>query len=594
MQDYACCACTNFVRALRQVLLAVALPLIAVAADIVELSVRSVAPNAIRGGSVPLEVQVRIAPGWHIHGHEADEPFLIPTELSFELPEGAHVGPIRYPLAESRSFAFAPTKVLKVYQGTVRIGSTLTVDKEFAGSEVPVSARLRYQACTDTTCAPPKTVTAQLVLPVADRQEAGVGGATFSSAATPGPDFSTWFSERGRLTTLLLTLLLGLGLNLTPCVYPLISITVAFFGRQAASNAYRRALLAAAYVSGIVASFVALGVAVALSGGMFGAWLQRPPVLIGFAALMMLLAGSSFGLYQFRLPSVLTRRAGGAMPGLLGALAMGASMGLVAAPCVGPVVVGLLLFVGQKGDPWLGVQLFAALGTGLGLPYLLLAFLASSLHALPRSGDWLVWMERLFGFVLVAAAVYFVAPLLPRRAVHLTYAAVALGAAVVLGVVPLAHAHRWFRWFQRVVGASLLGVALWLALPSDAGSMIEWEEYSELALEQAVRDGKPVLIDFVADWCIPCHEMEATTFADRRVAELAERFVMLRADVTLDTEKTKAMTERFRVLGVPTIVLLDPEGREVQRLVGYVTAEELALAMGKLAPRAAGAEPSAS
>ncbi len=558
----------------------------ATSSEVVEVTVRSVAPSAIRGGSIPLETQVRILPGWHIHGHEPDEPFLIPTELSFELPDGVQVGRLQYPPAEGRSFAFAPNKVLQVYQGTVRIGTTLTVAKDFNGSEVSVVARLRYQACTDTTCAPPRTASAQLVLPVADRAEAGVSAAT-ATPSSYGPDFALWLGERGRLATLLLVMVLGLGLNLTPCVYPLISVTLAYFGRQAELAAYHRALLAFAYATGIVVSFVVLGVVAALSGGMFGAWLQQKWVLLALASLMVVLAMGSFGLYQFRLPAGLSRRLGSAMPGLVGALAMGASMGVVAAPCVGPVVVGLLVFVGQRGDPWLGVQLFGALGVGLGLPYLVLAFVASSLRALPRSGAWLLWVERLFGFVLLALAVYFLAPLLPRRAVSVAYGALAFAAAVVLGLFsPGPSTGPAFRTFQRVFGVGLLLLGTWLVLPTARGGSIEWETYSEHALERARNEGRPVLIDFVADWCIPCHEMEATTFADRRVAHLAQTFVMLRADLTLENEHTKAVTDRFEVRGVPTIVLLDASGREVQRMVGYVGAEELAWAMEKLVSQA--------
>lgn len=560
--------------------------------EIVQLTVKSPAPSAIRGGTVPLEVRVQIAPGWHIHGHEADEPFLIPTELTLDLPPGVRAGAIRYPEAQGRTFRFAPTKVLHVYEGTVRITTSVTVPAEYAGAEVPITANLKYQACTDTTCAPPKTASAELVLPVADRGEAGVRSSS-PGIMSGGFDFSEFLAERGRLLTLLLTWILGLGLNLTPCVYPLISVTVAYFGRQSQASARHRGLLAAAYVAGIVASFTALGVAAASSGAMFGSWLQQPWVLVGLAGLMLVLAGSSFGLYNLRLPTALTRVAGQTMPGVLGSFAMGASMGIVAAPCVGPVLVGLLAFVSQQGDLWLALQLFAALALGLGSPYLVLAFMVSSLKMLPRSGGWLLWVERAFGFLLLAMAVYFLSPLLPRQAVSLAYAAVAIAAALVLGLLHV-EARKGWRRFQHAVGLTLALFGVWLALPPASRGTIRWEPYTEQALERAQQENKPVLIDFVADWCIPCHEMEATTFADRRVAKLAEGFAMLRADLTLETEHTKSITERFEVRGVPTIVLLDANGREVHRMVGYVAPEELALAMEKLIQQASRAAPERS
>lgn len=563
---------------------------VAAGSQIVQVTVRSAAPSAIRGGAIPLEVQARVAPGWHIHGHEADEPFLIPTTLTLEVPPGVEAGPIRYPEAEPRSFTFAPNKVFRVYQGTVRMSADLAVPGEFSGAEVTVVARLKYQACTDTTCAPPQTATGQLVLPVADRSEMGLGireQERVSSPFIPGPDFAPWLAERGRFITLIFTFLLGLGLNLTPCVYPLISVTLAYFGRQSQANTWRQVLLASAYVSGIVVTFASLGLAAAYTGGMFGSWLQQPWVLVALAGLMVALAASSFGLYTIRLPRWLTNWVGGSTPGALGALLMGASMGVIAAPCVGPVVAGLLVFVGQQANPSLGVQLFVALGLGLGSPYLLLAVAASSLGKLPRSGAWLIWVERLLGFVLLALAVYLLAPLLPRRLVPLAYATVAVAASVVLGFLQRSPSPG-FRVFQRGAGLAGLALATWLLLPAAGGGTIEWDTLSEAALEQAHREGKPVLIDFVADWCIPCHEMEATTFADRRVAALAQRFTMLRADVTLEDERTKAITQRFDIKGVPTIVLLDSRGREVHRMVGYIVAEELALAMERVVAQSAG------
>src|SRR6185369_17896931 len=226
-----------------------------------------------------------------------------------------------------------------------------------------------------------------------------------------------WLRERGLLATLALAALFGLGLNLTPCVYPLISVTIAYFGGQSGRATGGVLALAVAYVLGIAITFSTLGVAAALSGGIFGAALQRPPVLAAIAGLLVLLAASNFGVYQFRMPAALTNRAGKASGGIVGALAMGLTMGVVAAPCVGPIVIALLLFVAARQDAILGFALFFALAIGMGVPYLGLAVVAGSIRRLPRSGEWLGWIEHLFGFLLRGMALYFATPLLDARVV---------------------------------------------------------------------------------------------------------------------------------------------------------------------------------
>lgn len=549
------------------------------AADVVQVEVRSLSPAAVRGNRTPLEVEAKIARGWHIHGHVPDEPFLIPTTLDLRVPAGVRVGPVQYPEAEGRSFAFAPNKVLRVYQGRVRFFTWVELPSEFLDSELRLEAELRYQACTDTTCAPPGLAQTSFVLPVGDARPSD--GSSPLGAPTLGTDFADWLQRRGRLATFFLVVLLGLGLNLTPCVYPLVSVTVAYFVRQAQQDFRRLLLLAAVYAVGIVASFATLGAAAAVSGGLFGAWLQKPPVLVAAALLMVVLALGCFGLYQFRVPSSWTQRAGGAAPGVFGALLMGLSMGIVAAPCVGPIVVGLLVFVGTQGDPRIGPALFTALGFGLALPYAILAVVAGSLRILPRSGDWLVWVEHLFGGILLILAWYFVSPLVAKEVRTPIYALMVGGVGLALGFLdPAGNTSARFRLVKRGIGLSLLGLAAWLVVPT-ARTSLAWTSFSEDALALARATGRPVVIDFVADWCIPCHEMEVTTFADPRVLELGRSFALLRVDLTIEDEHTKKLTDQFGVRGVPTVIVLDGSGREVARFVGYVAADEFWAAMDK-------------
>ena len=288
-------------------------------------------------------------------------------------------------------------------------------------------------------------------------------------ATPPSPLLAGVFAAHGSAIGLLFVLLAGLALlNLTPCVYPLIGVTIAyFFGNRKRRPARKVLALASLYVLGIALTFSAVGVAVALSGGLFGAALQNPWILAAIAAMLLGLAASSFGLFVLQPPQWIMRRAGVSRPGYLGALLMGSGMGVVAAPCIGPIVLGLLLMVQRSRSPLFGLVLFFTLAVGLGLPYIALALAAGSIRRLPRSGQWLEWIEQLFGFVLIGLALYFLDPIVPNRLI--TRALPYYGAAVGLFLGFLSPAGRQWRPFlivRTALGLLSAAALIYLVLQS--------------------------------------------------------------------------------------------------------------------------------
>ena len=258
----------------------------------------------------------------------------------------------------------------------------------------------------------------------------------------------------------MLVFLGGLALNLTPCVYPLIGVTIAYFGNQGGGGTRRILILALLYVAGIGLMFSAVGTVAALSGGLFGAMLENPYVLAAIAALMLVLAASSFGWFTLQAPTWMLQRAGTARPGYLGALAMGLGMGVVAAPCIGPFVLGLLLVVEHSRNALLGFAVFFVLALGMGLPYVVLALAVGSIRSLPRSGEWLAWIEHLFGFVLIGLALYFIDPLLPGRMATRLLPYYGAAAGIYLGFIsPHGRQPRAFALFKLAVGRRLVGGA---------------------------------------------------------------------------------------------------------------------------------------
>jgi thiol:disulfide interchange protein DsbD len=259
---------------------------------------------------------------------------------------------------------------------------------------------------------------------------------------------------------------------------------------------------------------------------------------------------------------------------------MGLTLGLVAAPCIGPFVLGLLTWVAGLGSAWLGFLVFFTLSLGLGLPLFVLALFSGSLDLLPRSGEWLLWVRKVMGWVLVGMAVYFLRPLVPESWSAILLATVALAAALHLGWLDRATAgFRAFAWLK--TGAGVLGLVLAAWLVSALvfrGPGVAWQPYSDELLQTARQQNQPAIIDFSANWCSPCRELEDITFHHPEVVRLAnEGFLMAKVDLTgAGDPRHAALLQRYHVRGVPTVVFLDGRGNECPdlRLVDFLPPEQ--------------------
>jgi thiol:disulfide interchange protein DsbD len=403
-------------------------------------------------------------------------------------------------------------------------------------------------------------------------------GATASTPQTPGPLYG-W----AMIWTLLGVFAGGMALNLTPCVYPLIPITVSYFGGQAAKDQRGRGKLlihGVCYMLGLAITNSTLGVVAALTGGLMGALLQNPVVLVGIAVILVGFAASLFGLWELRLPSGLTQAAAKSYTGYFGSLFMGLSLGIVAAPCIGPFVLGLLPWVAGMGSPVIGFLVFFVLSLGLGLPLSLLAIFAGQINKLPRAGGWMLWVRKVMGWVLVGMAVHFVSPVMPEVWSVVLLALVAFAAGIHLGWLDRNQAaFRAFPWLKTGVGLMCLMLATFIISSlAMRGPGVAWKPYSDQILKESQKHNKPVIIDFYATWCTPCRGLEEATFHDAAVVRLAEtEFVMLKVDVTQGGNPLhEQLILQYEVKGVPTIVFLDSNGAERRdlRLVDYLPPEQ--------------------
>ncbi|WP_372680029.1 protein-disulfide reductase DsbD family protein, partial [Desulfosarcina sp.] len=262
--------------------------------------------------------------------------------------------------------------------------------------------------------------------------------------------------------------------------------------------------------------------------------------------------------------------------GYVGTLFMGLTMGVVAAPCIGPFVLGLLTWVAGMGSPWLGFVVFFTLSLGLGLPLFFLAIFSGNLNRLPRSGEWMLWVRKLMGWILVAMAIYFIIPVLPKMVGILLPAIVALAAGLHLGWIDRTRASfRAFDWIKTTAGIAAVVIAtlvIWNGFTQGPG--ISWKAYSDRLLAESKNESRPVIIAFSADWCSPCRELDAVTFHHAGVVQQAERhFTLIKVDVTQGGNPVhERLLKQYQVKGVPTVVFLDGQGHERVdlRLVDFV------------------------
>jgi thiol:disulfide interchange protein DsbD len=518
-----------------------------------------------------LYISAHIAEGWHINSNHPSASYYIPTRVSLTAPADVKLGGVIYPAARNITLPFAPGESLSVFSGAVRFEIPIATTSRFsAASGSRMMLRIYYQACNDRQCLRPASVVKVIDLGSLDAAASGAAKPYQGASGFGNSALADIFTRHGDLLGFVVVLLGGLALNLTPCVYPLIGVTVAYFGYEG-GGPRKLILLAFLYVLGIALTFSAVGVAAAFSGGLFGAALQNPYVLGSIAVMLLVLATGSFGLFSLQPPAWLMRRAGTARPGYAGAVVMGLGMGVVAAPCIGPLVLGLLLMVQQSASVLFGFMLFFTLAVGLGLPYIAVALAAGSIRHLPRSGEWLGWIEQLFGFALVGLAAYFIDPLVPHGLVMRSLPYYAAGVGIFLGFLsPIGRNWRPFFVIRTAIGVTAVAGLVYLLIGRNPRTELTFQPFEPALLAAARSERKPVVVDFSADWCVPCREMERTTFTDPAVVRQARNFVRLRADLTASNARNAALVKQFSVAGVPTTIFIDATGEVRLNRVGYI------------------------
>jgi len=571
--------------------------------DIVKASVIIPEFEVKSGSETEISIVLNIKEGWHINSSKVLDDYSIPTRISLKDNEAFSLSNINYPEGKLTPISWGGN--MSLYEGDVKITAILHVNDKLDVGKKKLDLQLSYQACNNATCLSPETIDLNTNIVIIgqleeahekinhkkeniEEQKEGTsekeevkyidttkpindGVQTATVEEIDENEDNNPFQNKSLIVVLLLVFVMGLALNLTPCVYPLIPITMGYFLAQKESKS--PVLLAVMYVLGLAITYSIIGTLAAFGGSMMGSLLAHPATLIFFAVLMMALSLSMFGLYEFKLPNALTQVGGGSRSGAFGALIMGLTMGIVAAPCVGPFVVSLLGFVAQSGSIFIGFITFFVLALGLGVPYLFLGIFSGKISTLPRSGEWLNGIRIFFGLALVGMSIYFISPLLPNKISDLLLPIYMIVAAVYYGVIDKAGLSvSWFSRFKVILAMAILAAGILMLKPAtQTVNEISWETYSAPVLQTSISEKEPVIIDFYADWCNPCKELEHVTFADPDVQNLLKDFTRLKVDLTIVNDSTNAIKNEFNIPGVPTIIFYDKMGveRKDLRLNGF-------------------------
>jgi len=489
----------------------------------------------------------------------------------------------------------------------------LPIQRKASGA-LAFSLRVTSQGCADAgLCYPPQTQTLSVELPTV--------GSLFTAAATPenrddeSGRIATHLKNTGFWGNIVMFFLAGLMLAFTPCVLPMIPILSGIIVGQDTSRGQRLAL-SMVYVLGMALTYTLVGIAAGLSGELLSLALQNVWVLSAFAGVFVLLALAMFGFYELQLPTALQSwlstesgridqrfRMRKFLHGL-GVFVMGALSALIVGPCVTAPLAGALLYIGTTGDALLGGAALFAMAMGMGVPLMVVGVSAATL---PKSGPWMDGIKKAFGVLLLATAVWIISPVIPVALQMLAWALLLIIPAIYLHALdPLPpHAGGWMRFWKGVgIVMLLVGVALLAGLlggsrdplrPLDVfkGATTEAEmspgsatapTFERIANLEALeirmtkvrtQEKKPVMLDFYADWCVACKEMERFTFSDPAVRARLEDFVLLQVDVTANNADDQALLKTLQVLGPPSILFFNAEGREMSalRVIGFQNAK---------------------
>jgi thiol:disulfide interchange protein DsbD len=560
------------------------------------------------GQSLDVAVLIRVPEKYHIASLETGNFF-----VAFDSVVGLHLGEPIFP----QGSLFQDERV---FRGEVVVRARVTAAADAEPGPRTLKATIGYQICSEEDafqCFFPveREVTLALLVVSAGTQvqflHSDIFGGVGSNAEEPpsessGGDLTARLETalaQGSFIALFLVFIGGILSSFTPCVYPIIPITVSYIGARAEGKKMRGFFLSLFFVFGLAIMYSGLGIIAALTGGVFGGLTQNPIVYGVLIAVFLLMGASMMGAFDLQLPAAWQGKLqSGQRRGILGAVFMGMASGLIAAPCVGPILVALLSWVAQTRSVLVGFGLLFSFSLGMGMLFIVIGTFAGVITALPKAGGWMDGIKHFFGWLLWGTAVFFAGYLLPGTVMRLIWGAFLLLLGIYIGVFKPSPENDDWRWMLRkwlgimaVIGglflflfgfSQMMGWSVVVPQSSTAAALKTTPDWiindEEAAFARAAAEGKPVMMDFYADWCAACVELDHKTYNQPQVLDRTGRFICLKMDFTRQNEWSGLMTEKYRVKGMPTVIFFDSRGKEIERFVGFKNAEEVAAIMDRI------------
>lgn len=563
-----------------------------------DLKVALKATVAAPGETVEGLATVTFSPDLHAYQNPQSDSTIIPIVLA---GDGFVLSKVDYPKGTEESVGGLPDKYF-VHSGTIQIPFSFTAPVK--APKDGLKFIFSYQQCNAKNCFPPGQVEQTLQIKIEGAPKAPAVTASTTQNTTPqatglGKFLQDSFESKNWGLLILALLAIGLAINLTPCVYPLIPVTISFFAGQAKDNAGGRKMLAFNYMLGIAFSYGIVGGIAAISGGVFGQLFQNPWFNAGLGVFMIVLALSMFDLYQIGIPAGVSKHLKG-RSGPVGSFIMGTLVGVGAAPCAGPIIVLLLTELAKINNPSLSILSFVLVGFGMGIPYFILGLLSNAKSALPKAGGWMKTLKAMMGLAVIYFGIGYFIQALPQlgdpKVEPFVYIAFFLASALVLFLFDKASADAR-TWRVKSVGLLGLGILAGITyanyqgylkieatrgeykklLQTSAGKVSEFAKFTDESWAEAKASGKPIFVDVGANWCVKCKEIEHNVFDDPTFIGATQDFVLLKIDHStgVDPAYIESTTKLFGIRGLPHMVIVKPGGEIAATLNELHSVKEL-------------------
>ncbi len=529
-----------------------------------------------------IKLEVSLPPGYHAYKDQ--------FKIQNVSPEGFTAGAISISPEKKFFDKYSQKERMGLYEsGSIKL--VMEAPEKNVSPDQKIKFNLRYQICSDSVCQLPKN----LPIEISVNNQLTDAGQKITAPIEKGFSIFSSLDELLRSSLLLSFLsvfIAGILTSFTPCIFPMLPITISILGYHADKNSrmknFSRSL---AYVLGIALTYSSLGVAAASTGSLFGSMLTNKYVLGFLVVLFLSMAVSMWGAFEIQAPAFIRNRFGvGKSHSLIGAFFMGLVAGIVASPCVGPVLVSILTYVSTTKNAILGFSLLFTFAMGLGLIFIVIGLFSSALKLLPKSGAWMDRIKFVLGLGMWGAGLYYAQFLLPQRAWILLIASSFVAFTIWKGAFNF-KARRLIRQsillalfvFSTAVLVTILfkpeylTTTLYQADYNNQVSESAWMPYSEEVLMQAQKDGKPVFLDFYADWCGACHELAAKTFSTDEFKQISKLYTLVRFNATEDNEEIQKVLKKYDVKGLPTVIFINRNGDVLKELTftQFLTMNEL-------------------